>query len=165
MNCFLFISYLLSGDIQAVIYWLSGVGLMAFFIIIASLVDLKYGISASKRVGIFKTTSWGLRQTWDKDKGYMAFYFFSVLIDSCLSFLVPFPIACVLIAVGVIGTEALSVYEKKKIDGNMTSDPFIIAKTLMKTYGIADADKLEKVIEIIKEQQKIKNDVPAESPK
>lgn len=154
MKNLLFISYMLEGDIPKVGYWLLAIGIMALLIVIASLFDLRYGIRASKRIGNFKTTSFGLRKTVAKDKDYLAIYFFAVMIDSCLSFFVPFPAACICVAVGVIIIEGLSVREKIKEIGN-ASDPISIAKCVANTYGITDAAKLERIIKAVQKEREV----------
>lgn len=148
----LFISYLLEGNTQGVGYWLMAVGIMALLIVVASLFDLRYGIRASKRIGKFKTTSFGLRKTIAKDKDYLAVYFFSVMADSCLSFFVTFPVACICVAVGVIAIEGLSVREKIKEIGN-AADPFSMAKCVANTYGVTDANKIEVLMKALQKEK------------
>ena len=151
MKQMLFISYLLEGNIVGVQYWLAAIGIMAALVIIASGFDLHYGKLASKKKGIFKTTSYGLRKTVEKDKTYMSFYTFAVMIDCCLSFIVPFPVACVCVAVGEILIEGISVKEKMKQIGSDTQDPLEMAKAIATVYGITDA---QKVLDAISEFQK-----------
>jgi len=156
----LFISYLLEGNTSGVGYWLLAVGIMATLIVVASLFDLRYGIRASKRIGKFKTTSYGLRKTIAKDKDYLAVYFFSVMIDSCLSFFISFPVACICVAVGAILIEGVSVKEKIKEIGNAT-DPIAVAKCVANTYGVTDATKLESLLKSIqkeKEKEAVKDE-------
>lgn len=154
----LFISYLLEGNTQGVGYWLMAVGIMALLVVVASLFDLRYGIRASKRIGKFKTTSFGLRKTVAKDKDYLTIYFFAAMADACLSFFLPFPVACICVAVGEILIECLSVREKIKEIGN-TTDPINVAKCVANTYGVTDANKMEALLKALqkeKEQKKTK---------
>ena len=157
MKQILFISYLLNGDIPAVGYWLAAVGIIALLVIIASVFDLRLGIKASKKVGQFKTTSFGLRKTISKDKDYMTFYFFAVLIDSCLSFILEFPVACACIAVAEILIEGVSVREKLAILRNDATDPLAVAKAVATAYGISDAEKIANVLKAVKAKEAKEN--------
>lgn len=154
MRHMLFISYLLDGNITGVQYWLAAIGIMAMLIIVASGFDLHYGKQASKKKGIFKTTSYGLRKTVEKDKTYMSFYTFAVMIDSCLSFFVPFPVACICIAVGEIAIEGISVREKLKQINSDTHDPLEMAKAIATVYGITDAQKVLDAINSVQQKKK-----------
>lgn len=153
MKSVLFISYLLNGDISAVGHWLGTIGIIALLVIIASVIDLHYGKKASKKVGQFKTTSFGLRKTISKDKDYMTFYFFAVLIDSCLSFVLSFPAACVAIALAEIVIEGISVREKVQILKNTSVDPIAVAKAVATAYGITDAERMMKAVEAVRKQK------------
>ena len=63
----MFISYLLQQDLWGLKMWLAAVGIMSLLPIVASIFDLITGIKKSKAVGNFKTTSYGLKKTRDKD--------------------------------------------------------------------------------------------------
>lgn len=158
MKTTLFISFLLSGDTAAVGYWLAAVGIIALLVIVASVFDLRLGIKASKKVGQFKTTSFGLRKTVSKDKDYMTFYFFAVLIDSCLSFVLSFPAACVCVALAEILIEGVSVREKLAMLKKDVADPMAVAKAVATAYGINDAEKIAQVFKVITKQREAKDD-------
>ena len=83
----LFIPSLLQGDMKSFLLKLSMVFLMWLIVFIASLVDLKTGIDGSKRLGSFKTTSRGLRQTIKKDLQYFMLLVVGLLFDFVLSYL------------------------------------------------------------------------------
>lgn len=153
MKQILFISHLLNGDIPAVGYWLAAVGVIALLVVVASVFDLRLGIKASKKVGQFKTTSFGLRKTIGKDKDYMTFYFFAVLIDSCLSFVLEIPVACVCVAVAEILIEGVSVREKLAMLKSGTTDPLAVAKAVATAYGISDAEKIAQVLKAVKAKE------------
>jgi len=83
----LFIPSLLSGDYRTFFIKLSIVIGLWMIVILASSVDLKTGIDASKRLGKFKTTSKGLRQTLKKLFEYFAFLTIALLFDFVVSYL------------------------------------------------------------------------------
>lgn len=147
VNELMFISYLLEGDTKAIALWCLAVGCMALLVIVASLIDLRYGIQASRYLGVYKTRSYGLRQTTEKDKNYMSLYFFAVLIDACLSFFVKIPAACACMAIGEIIVEAVSVREKIHIMKKDEKDPLDVAKAVANAYGVTDATKIASVME------------------
>ena len=150
----LFISQLIHGDIATFQYWLLAIAIMALLIIIATLIDLRYGRMASKVVGIFKTTSYGLRKTVYKTKDYLTFLMFGGMIDGCLSLFVDLPFCSAVVTVGVVLIEGLSVREKIKAI-NKGHDPLLAAKAIANAYGITDLHKIEGVIqEIIKNEEK-----------
>lgn len=150
---FLFIKSLIEGDIESVKYWCLAIGIMAILVIVSSLIDLRWGIRASKACGDFKTTSYGLRKTVEKLEGYLSFFFLAVMMDACLSFFVAFPVACIVVAVSEISIEAVSVYEKRKQAKVGGKDPINVAKAVVKTYGITDVGKIEQIIKFIREEQ------------
>jgi hypothetical protein len=154
MRGLLFISYLLEGDVRGVEFWCLAVGCMALLVIVASLVDLRYGIQASRYLGVYKTRSYGLRQTTEKDKNYMSLYFLFVLIDACLSFFVKIPAACACVAIGEILVEALSVREKIQIMKKDDPDPLDVAKAVANAYGVHDLGKITEVMAKLEEQKK-----------
>lgn len=150
----MFISFMLDGDNHKTGVWLLAVAIMAILVVIASLIDLSWGIRASKKIGQFKTTSFGLRKTVSKDKVYLTLYFFAVMIDACLSFFVPFPLASILMCAGEIIIEGVSVYEKMQQLKNLSVDPLVVAKAIANTYGVQDAEKIRRIIETVSEEMK-----------
>ncbi len=157
MKNLLFINHIITGDFDSLKWWSLSIAIMALMVIISSLIDLVYGIKASKAAGIFQTTSYGLRKTVDKDVGYLMFYLFSIMLDGCLSFFVVIPVCCIVVAAAEILIEGVSVYENRKRANVSGTDPVAVAKAVIKTYGISDAQKIEEVI------QHIKGDKPPES--
>ena len=161
MKHLLFINYVINGDFEGLKWWSLAIGIMALLIIIASLIDLYYGICVSKAAGIFQTTSYGLRKTAEKDKGYLTLYAFGVLVDSCLSFFCAIPVSCAALAIGEILIEGVSVMEnRKRAKIDINGNPLDVAKAVIKTFGISDAQKIEEVIAYIKDQNKNKEDTP-----
>ena len=152
----MFISFMLDGDNHKVGIWLLAVAIMAILIVIASLIDLNWGIRASKKVGQFKTTSFGLRKTVSKDKCYLTLYFFAVMVDACLSFFVPFPLTSILMCIGEIIIEGVSVREKMQQLKSLDVDPLVVAKAIANTYGVQDAEKIHGIIEAVSEEMKKK---------
>lgn len=148
----LFISQLIHGDIQSCQYWLLAIAIMGIGIIIAAIVDLRYGRMASKAMGVYRTTSYGLRKTVFKLKDYLTFLMFGALIDGCASFFFDAPFCSALVTIGVILIEGISVREKINAI-NKGHDPIQAAKALANAYGISDITKLEAVVNELKRQK------------
>lgn len=146
------ISYMLDGDYHKVGIWLLAIAIMAIFVMVASVIDLYWGIRASKKIGKFKTTSYGLRQTASKDRVYLTLYFFAAMIDACLSFFVALPIASVLMCVAEIIIEGVSVHEKMKMLRSTDVDPLYVAKAIANTYGVHDAQKIHEILDTVGEK-------------
>lgn len=151
----MFISYLLQQDLWGLKMWLAAVGIMSLLPIVASIFDLVTGIKKSKAVGNFKTTSYGLKKTRDKDFIYLLFYLLFAMIDSCLSFMLPFPLLCIFCAIAEVGIEAWSVHENLAIIKKDFHDPIEIMKAVSTTYGINDPEKIEAVFEKIRESKDV----------
>lgn len=83
----LFIPSLLSGDYKPFFFKLAIVFGLWLIVVVAASVDLRTGINASKRLGNFKTTSRGLRQTLKKLFEYFTFLTIALLFDIVLSYL------------------------------------------------------------------------------
>ena len=163
MKQLLFITYLLNGDTHGLQMWLAAVGIMALLPVIASLFDLRTGIKKSKIVGNFKTTSYGLKKTRDKDLVYLLFYLMFAMIDCCLSFIVDFPLLCVFCSIAEVAIEAWSIHENIAVINKDMHDPIDIMKAISCTYGINDPDKLAIIFDKI---QKSKEEAaPRPSPK
>lgn len=156
MNIMLFIKPLIEGDLQTVKYWGLAIGIMSLLVIASSLIDLGWGIRASKACGNFKTTSYGLKKTVEKLVSYLTFFFLGVMIDACLGFFVPFPFACIAVTIAEILIETVSVYENRKRAKVGGDDPINIVKAVVKTFGITDAEKIREIIEAIKKEREVK---------
>lgn len=151
----LFISYLLTGETSKIAMWLLVSAVLAVIINISSIFDLVTGIKASKRLGNFKTTSFGLRQTISKDRDYMMYYFLMFLIDCCLSFFVDFPVLCTLCAISEIIIEVISIRENMHKGRTETHDPIAMMQSIATAYG---QDKADKIFNIIKQQEEKGNE-------
>lgn len=151
----LFISYLLTGETSKIAMWLLVSAVLAVIINISSIFDLVTGIKASKRLGNFKTTSFGLRQTISKDRDYMMYYFLMFLIDCCLSFFVDFPVLCTLCAISEIIIEVISIRENMHKGRAETHDPIAMMQSIATAYG---QDKADKIFNIIKQQEEKGNE-------
>lgn len=152
MKTLSFISHIITGDLENAKLWGLAIGLMAVMVLIASLMDLYFGIRASKAAGQFKTTSYGLRETANKDVTYLMLYFLAAFIDACLSLWVALPIVCVLVAVGEIAIEGVSVWENRRRIKDGRADPLNVAKAMAKSLGIKDAHKIELLYETIRKE-------------
>jgi len=151
----LFISYLLTGETSKIAMWLLVSAVLAVIINVSSIFDLVTGIKASKRLGNFKTTSFGLRQTISKDRDYMMYYFLMFLIDCCLSFFVDFPVLCTLCAISEIIIEVISIRENMHKGRTETHDPIAMMQSIATAYG---QDKADKIFNIIKQQEEKSNE-------
>ena len=129
----LFISYLLTGETSKIAMWLLVSAVLAVIINVSSIFDLVTGIKASKRLGNFKTTSFGLRQTISKDRDYMMYYFLMFLIDCCLSFFVDFPVLCTLCAISEIIIEVISIRENMSLFQILGANVISVMKIFMIT--------------------------------
>jgi len=83
----LFIPSLLAGDYRTFFIKLIIVFSLWLIVVVATAVDLRTGIAASKRKGNFRTTSKGLRQTLKKLFEYFTFLTIALLFDFVLSYL------------------------------------------------------------------------------
>jgi len=149
----LFISFLLSGDYHGLYNWMLTAAILACLPQIAAVVDLITGILASKRLGVFKTTSYGLRKTVSKCSEYILYFFLLLLLDGCLSFFISFPILCVICALAETLIEVVSIRENLKKGRKDEHDPIDLMQSIATAYG---EDKASKIIDIIK--NKTQND-------
>lgn len=163
MKNLLFISYLISGDVESAKLWGLAIGSMALMIILASLMDLYFGIRASKAAGNYRTTSYGLRATAEKDVTYLMLFFLSAFIDACLSLWLKIPVACVLMSVGEILIEAVSVFENRKRIKDGHADPLNVAEAIAKTYNIKDLHKIELLIQTVIEAKERAKDAASDN--
>ncbi len=120
MRTLLFIPALMEGDVNGFLTKLAIVVLLWLIVIAASMIDLMTGISASKRTGTKRTTSWGLRRTINKDLQYLALLAMLLIIDiglSALSGVLPLfavPLLSVLGVVTMSVVEFISVAENTR---------------------------------------------------
>jgi|WetSurMetagenome_2_1015567.scaffolds.fasta_scaffold787681_2 hypothetical protein len=145
----LFISFLLNGDYHGLYNWMLTAAILACLPQIAAVVDLITGILASKRLGIFRTTSYGLRKTVSKCSEYILYFFLLLLLDGCLSFFITFPILCVICALAETLIEVVSIRENLKKGRTDEHDPIDLMQSIATAYG---EDKASKIIEIIKDK-------------
>ena len=158
----LFINSILHHDWYGLCIKLAYQGLAWVFVLFACFIDLKTGITASKANGVFRTSSYGLRQTLKKFKDYMDVFLMAFVIDVFLSifntmadsytFLAIFslPLVTITIFVYTMATELISILEnKRKAKGSPIYTPQAIdaINEITKSLGI---DGLEKLSEMIK---------------
>ena len=154
------ITHILTGDYQAAKAWCVAAGALSLLPMIAAAVDLATGIKASKRVGHFHTTSWGLRRTLWKVAKYETLMFMAILLDAAISFVVSFPAICGVVAVCELLTEYVSVKENLR-RGRLPGadvDPLSIAKTIASIYGKETGGRIADIITEITKQQAKGND-------
>lgn len=161
----LFIQSLLDGDYRTFFIKLIIILSLWLVAVLATLIDLKTGINASKRLGNFKTTSSGLRQTLKKDFQYFTLLIVAFLFDFVFSYLtsltdiislfalfkVPlFTIASVII---VLTIEGISVKENLEKGRKEIISPDIMNKALDIIGELGD-DKIKAIAEILKIKKK-----------
>ena len=147
----LFIPHLMVHDMDGVMArLLISVGFF-LLVVIASLFDLKTGINASKRLGVYKTSSYGIRKTISKDKDYGVFFFMFFMMDIPLSYFIDFPVLCAICAMAEISIELWSVRETMQ-KGRDEVQLNVIDKMgeLIKAIG---EDKAKEVFDIIIKKQ------------
>ena len=164
----LFIPSLLQGDMKSFLFKLSIVFLLWLIVFVASMVDLKTGIDGSKRLGCFKTTSRGLRQTVKKDLQYIMLLLVGLLFDFVLSYLstlsdlIPLfgvfriPIFSLLGVLVILIIEGISV--KENLDKGKTKEiisPELITSAL-DIIGILGDDKVKAIAELLKQKEEKK---------
>ena len=145
----LFISYLFNGDYNKMQIWFFMVGILAMIPHIASGIDLKTGIDASKRLGLFKTTSFGLRRTVRKDIEYLTYFFLMFLLDCCLNFFIDIPILCIICTIAETIIEVISIRENLCKGQINNHDPIALMQTIATAYG---DDKAQRIFDIIKDK-------------
>ena len=108
---------ILNKNYEALIMQLTVV-LIAWLIVILSIgIDLHFGIKKSRELGLFKTHSYGLRETSKKTVQYLAFMAFMLFIDVLNPVwvyfdFVPLPLLSIFGAIVLVYTEWKSVREK-----------------------------------------------------
>jgi len=153
---------------KSFLFKLSIVFLLWLIVFIASMVDLKTGIDGSKRLGCFKTTSRGLRQTVKKDLQYIMLLLVGLLFDFVLSYLstlsdlIPLfgvfriPIFSLLGVLVILIIEGISV--KENLDKGKTKEiisPELITSAL-DIIGILGDDKVKAIAELLKQKEEKK---------
>lgn len=163
MNTLLFIPALLSGNYDAFFVKLSIVILMWLLVIVATMVDLITGISASKRTGTKHTTSWGLRRTLNKDLQYLALLFMMLIIDiglSSLSQYVSFfaaPMCSFIATIALAIIEAISVLENTRKGRKPEEDKLDdIQQLVASTVDALGSEKTKAFLEALQKYQKDK---------
>lgn len=158
-----FIPALLDGNYDAFFTKLSIVILMWLLVIIASMVDLITGISASKRTGTKHTTSWGLRRTLSKDLQYLALLFMMLIIDIGLSSLGQYivffaaPLLSFVSSVAITIIEAISVVENTRKGRNPEEDKLDdIQQLVMSTVDALGSERTKDFLEALQKYQENK---------
>lgn len=124
----LFIPALLDGDIHGFMTKLAVMMFAWLLVVILSGADLVSGIAASKRAGVKRTTSWGMRRTLTKLLQYFAVFFAFLLLDVVLSALGQFlpifsiPILSICVIIGELVIEVVSVLENTRKGKNKEED-------------------------------------------
>lgn len=163
----LFIPSILSGDYRTFFIKLIIVFALWMIAIVASLVDLKTGIDASKRLGNFKTTSSGLRQTLKKDFQYFTLLIIALLFDVVFSYLttltdiIPFlglfrvPVFTILSVIIILAIEFISVKENLEKGKKQIISPEIMNKALDIISELGD-EKVKAIADILKNKEEKK---------
>lgn len=157
LSTILFIPSLMSGDMEGFMVKIAAVVLLWLVVIAASMIDLVTGISASRRIGRHRTTSWGLRRTLSKDLQYLAMLVMLLLIDICLSALSEYmavfsaPILSFAGTACIVIVEAISVIENTRKGKDKEEDKIDDIQQLVKST--VDAIGSEKTQEFLKALQ------------
>ena len=166
----LFIKSILEHDWYTLAVKLGYQALAWVFVLFACFIDLKTGIKASKAHGVFKTSSYGLRQTIKKFKDYMDVLLMAFVIDVFLSIfntmgheyailnIFSLPLVTIVIFIYTMATELISVLEnKRKVKGMPIYTPEAIdaINDLAKVLGI---DGVIKLSEMVKKQSEEKDE-------
>ena len=160
----LFIPSLLSGDYRT--FFIKLIIILALWIVafVATAVDLKTGIEASTRLGNFKTTSSGLRQTLRKNGQYFALLIVAFLFDFVFSYLTSLtdilsffglfkiPIFTIGSVVIVLVIEFISVKENLEKGRKEIISPELLNKALDIIGELGD-EKIKAISEILKNKE------------
>jgi hypothetical protein len=157
----LFIPSLLTEDYRSFFIKLIIVFALWIIAITATIIDLKTGIDASKRLGNFKTTSSGLRQTLRKDFQYFTLLIIALLFDVVFSYLTTLtdifsflglfriPIFTILSVIIVLLIEFISVKENLRKGSKEVVPQELINKALEIISELGD-DKVKAISKILK---------------
>lgn len=160
----LFIPSLLAQDYKSFFIKLIIVFALWIIAIIASLIDLKTGIDASKRLGNFRTTSSGLRQTLKKDFQYFTLLIIALLFDVVFSYLTTLtdiisflglfriPVFTIISVIIVLIIEFISVRENLDKGRKDIVPQELINKALEIISELGD-DKVKAISKILKPQK------------
>lgn len=163
----LFIPALLEGDYRTFFIKLSLVLALWIIVVVGVSVDLKTGIAASKRLGCFKTTSKGLRQSFKKLTEYFNYLTIGLLFDMVLSYLTTLtdlcslfglfkiPLFTIFIVVALLIIEFISVKENNEKGQKALVTPELVNKALDLISALGP-DKMKAVAEILKIKEKEK---------
>lgn len=163
----LFIPSILSGDYRTFFIKLIIVFALWMIAIVASLVDLKTGIDASKRLGNFKTTSSGLRQTLKKDFQYFTLLVIALLFDVVFSYLTTLtdiisflglfrvPVFTIISVIIILAIEFISVKENLEKGKKQIISPELMNKALDIISELGD-EKVKAIADILKNKDEKK---------
>lgn len=169
MGITVFIPQLLERHYDVFFEKLAVVVLLWFLVVVASCVDLVTGIAASKRLGIFSTTSRGLRKTLTKNLSYFAVLVILLLMDVVLSYLslkIDFfniPICSISGVLVIIAIEAWSVQENVK-RGRENSSAGVL-DTATRIVSVLGDDKVRDLVNALEKTQKKRGARQTASPK
>lgn len=165
MGTLLFIPSLFEGDIHGFMTEIAIVMLLWLVVIAASMIDLITGISASRRVGRKRTTSWGLRRTLSKDLQYLSMLVMLLIIDVVLSVLSPYltifsiPLLSALGSGAIVIVEAISVYENMRKGKDEKEDKLDdVFQVVASTADAVGNDKVLQMLEALKKHVEQKKD-------
>lgn len=148
-----FIPALLAEDYKAFWLKLSIIGLMWICVIIATVVDIITGISASKRVSNTKITSSGLRKTLTKNVQYIGVLICALMLDIVLSYLSEYvsifnvPLITIIAVIVECAIETISVNEN--IHKGKTGDINAIKLTTSIVKNVTTNENVKNTIEVI----------------
>lgn len=161
----LFIPSLLSGDYRTFFIKLIIVFALWIIAIMATAIDLKTGIEASRRLGDFKTNSAGLRQTIRKDLQYFTMLIVALLFDFVFSYLTTLtdiisvlgifriPLFTIVSVIIVLVIEGISVKENLEKGTKQIVSPELIKSAIEIIEKLGD-EKTKAVLEILKDKGK-----------
>lgn len=157
----LFIRSLIEGDWTTLFMKFGFQALAWVLVLIACLIDLRTGLKASKANGVFRTSSFGLRQTLKKFKDYMDVLLMAFICDLFLSIFVviaddfsflkifSLPLVTIVVFIYTMATEFISVLEnKRKARGRpiYTLEAIDAINDLSQLIGVDGVEKLAKMV-------------------
>ena len=152
----LFIPALMDGDIHGFMTKLAVMMFAWLLVVILSGADLVSGIAASKRAGVKRTTSWGMRRTLTKLLQYFAVFFAFLLLDVVLSALGQFlsifsiPILSIGVIIGELVIEGVSILENTRKGKNKEEDKMDdLMQLAAATVDAVGADKLKEYLQAV----------------
>ena len=152
----LFIPALMDGDIHGFMTKLAVMMFAWLLVVILSGADLVSGIAASKRAGVKRTTSWGMRRTLTKLLQYFAVFFAFLLLDVVLSALGQFlsifsiPILSIGVIIGELVIEGVSILENTRKGKNKEEDKMDdLMQLAAATVDAVGTDKLKEYLQAV----------------